>query len=87
MLKGQEPRVLTFEEIKENEMYWMEGTYCNGIRFKPIIVTNVGDFDHWVNYYTTDGYEGMTKSEYGKAWRCWSAKPTKKQREVIPWNI
>ena len=29
---------------------------------------------------------GHTAQSYGKTWRCWTAKPTRKQREAEPWQ-
>lgn len=29
---------------------------------------------------------GLLKDDYGKAFRCWTSRPTDKQREATPWN-
>lgn len=95
MLKGQEPRVLTREELKqfEGSPCWFEssGTYKdkNGFWIIPVMFRT---FSAGIIMSYTSALDGLADygelglSEYNKAWHCWSAKPTKEQREVIPWN-
>lgn len=87
MLKEQEPRVLTLEEaeIFEDGWYWIEyqtiyqtsGIYhlrCHAIYPEGY------DFDQ------PHSYIQMTEGDYGRYWRCWSARPTDEQREAVPWD-
>ena len=87
LLKAQEPRVMTLEEITKTEVVWLE---CYGIcsnMFKaalPRHPININDatWDFETHPYT----EVMFLAEYGKNWRCWTSRPTDEQREVIQWN-
>ena len=92
LLKGQEPRVLTLEEVmalpngEEDEAVvvrefrlpigkvWNGETVCRWMGARD--VQNAAD---WV-------YGFFHKSEYGHNWRCWTAMPTKVQREAVKWN-
>ena len=96
LMEEQEPRVLTREELKqfEGSPCWFEssGTYKdkNGFWIIPVMFRTFSA--GIIMSYTSvlDGladYGELGLSEYNKAWRCWSVKPTKKQREVIPWDI
>lgn len=86
-LEAQEPRVLTLEEaeIFEDGWYWIEyqtiyqtsGIYhlrCHAIYPEGY------DFDQ------PHSYIQMTEDDYGRYWRCWSARPTDEQREAVPWQ-
>ena len=92
LLKDQEPRVLTLDEVmalpngEEDEAVVVRefrlpiGNVGNGetvcIWMGVRDVQNVAD---WV-------YGFFHKSEYGHIWRCWTAMPTKVQREAVKWN-
>ena len=88
LLKAQEPRLLTIQEV--NERKW---DYCY---FERLLHENYGpDFrknkywteiacetehfmSEWIKHY---GYD-----DYGKTWRCWTSRPTDEQREAMPWG-
>lgn len=92
LLKEQEPRVLTLDEVmalpngEEDEAVvvrefwlpigdvWNGKTVCTWMGARD--VQNVAD---WV-------YGFFHKSEYGHNWRCWTAMPTKAQREAAKWD-
>lgn len=84
-LREQEPRVMTLEEIRMHEVYWAEQE--NVSRPWPIAmhhIRNAGLLDGPVYQdYMGDNYN--TK-EYGKAWRCWTARPTDEQRKAVKWD-
>ena len=78
LLKAQEPRVITLEEVKQ----WCE---THPQKQNPIWV----EFQHG---YGIDGWRvGFINSgllawcKYKEA-RCWTSRPTDEQREAIPWN-
>lgn len=66
LLKEQEPRVLTWDEVKQAEVCWMEQR-----GYEPYAELDAADWN---------------PECYGKAIRCWSAKPTKEQREEMKWD-
>lgn len=92
LLKAHGPRVLTLDEVmalpngEEDEAVvvrefrlpigkvWNGETVCIWMGVRD--VQNVAD---WV-------YGFFHKSEYGHNWRCWTAMPTKVQREAVKWE-
>lgn len=85
LLKAQEPRVMTLEELRMNEVYWAEQD--NISRPWPIAmhhIRNAGLLDGPVYQdYMGDNYN--TK-EYGKTWRVWTDRPTPEQMKATAWN-
>lgn len=85
LLKAQEPRVLTLEEVRNNcpdcvyvetKTGWLECT-----------IQDCGESDKYdgIFVYGINEYFMESWDIYGKWWRCWSAKPTDEQREATPW--
>ena len=90
MLKAQEPRVMTLDEVKQhnnqNGCVWFEQpTYNADAAFaiqdeecteiiSPYILGEPINHGYWSN------------SNYNVTWRCWVSRPTDEQREVTPWN-
>ena len=81
LLKAQEPRVMTTDEI---------GTWVmiDRVDRAPIVVEVRDRFITWIvgdEYY--DLPECNLSSEfYGKTWRCWTTKPDEKVRAETPWE-
>jgi hypothetical protein len=82
LLKAHEPRVMTLEEFQasENNPKWIE--------------TKDGKHNRWTlgnagyeKFYDNCMIGYLSIKEYGKRWRCWSAKPTDAQREAAPWEV
>ena len=88
LLKAQEPRVMTLEELPD----W-DGAFMIEIRIKGATV--------WASWYTDYELLGETvcrmvdiggevddrfKKLYGYEWRCWTSRPTDAQREAEPWE-
>lgn len=44
------------------------------------------DDSFYVYYIGTDVGDRLETCDYGKTWRCWTARPTDEQREAIPWD-
>lgn len=85
LLKAQEPRVLTLEEVRdEYEVVWLETKYLQ----PTVCLVDNGESDaDWLYVvFGVDDCHPMPCRFYGKGWRCWSAKPSDKQSEVVPWN-
>lgn len=84
---SDEPRVMTLEEVKalpsETDV-WLD-EFCSIVVAATISCTLYGNAyfygiehsDYGVDYKLID---------YGKEWRCWTARPTYKQREAEPWG-
>lgn len=94
LLKAQEPRVLTLEELsklQEDDVAYVE--------IKPIpdmtcisvelirFVEEVQDPATWIELHTTDSVGFFeTRKSTEPNWRCWTSRPTQEQMEATPWN-
>jgi hypothetical protein len=105
LLREQEPRTLTVEEVKrigadnhgsfKNDgptVMWLEEF---GKQFPLHVVILKWDEDDWqgepnnivnVYYFGTDEFDQFSLTDYNKAWRCWTHKPTDEQREAVKWD-
>lgn len=97
LLKAQEPRVMTLEELKNNvdNPCWFEshGTYMGYKGFWIIPYA----FTAWETMYYVfplmqinergdSHYSELGLPAYNKAWRCWTSRPTDEQREAVKWE-
>ena len=88
LLREQEPRVLTLEEIRSGtvEVVWLEDpdkpNVIPGIWFR---LSNEGG-DEAVDIHVMDGFVGARLAVYGKMWRAWTSRPTEEQRKAVPWD-
>lgn len=101
MLKGQELRLLTLDEVKaigtqnynqmqdENTRFiWSEEEYALHIAKPTYYDFGLEDSEEepiYLYYIGTDFFNHFDQNTYGKTWRCWSAKPTDEQREAVKW--
>lgn len=94
-LVAQEPRVMTLGEIG-NAMkmpLWKETKSAH----KDLYTGWVLAYDIQSGLGITGTRLGMSEpsgrvvwyrlNDYGKTWRCWTARPTDEQREATPWMI
>lgn len=95
LLKAQEPRVMTYEEVVEH--YSLPPVFSDDLGMQEDYLKDVEplyfDFPtpdqwdlHWrgadqVNWYLKEWGAG-----YGKIWRVWTGKPTEEQRRETPWD-
>ena len=90
LLKAQEPRVMTIQEVARCSMCWLEDESApvpapfismekraNGEKCDMFLAVKPDndDCEFWYNIH-----------EYGKTWRCWTARPTDAQREAVKWE-
>lgn len=92
LLKAQEPRVMTLEEVVNGTgaPAWFEGRSARA-------------YTGWVLIYDVQEGMGITGTRvgvtkpghitiwpavelYGTKWRCWTDRPTKEQREAVKWH-
>ena len=79
LLKEQEPRVMTLEEVIHSRdwiWYQWKNTHCGW----TIAVNCDGKWIEWEDS-TTDQL-----CKYGEKWRCWTARPTAEQMRETPWE-
>lgn len=87
LLKAQEPRVLTLEEVealpyghviietdKNDPIRWLDAL---------LFIKNTNfSFD----FITLEGKARLLGTEYNREWRCWTAWPTEEQRKAVKWD-
>lgn len=86
LLKAQEPKVMTLEEV--NALDWdycyLEQERLPGKEYRGMLGKYIMTCVTWPSItaakisYGSDGY--------GKRWRCWTSRPTDEQREATPWR-
>lgn len=84
MLKAQEARVITLEEVKSLErdaVVWYEHIGVN--KQRPRIVDQV--YDSGI-IFTDGGHWQFNADAYGKKFRLWTSRPTDAEREAEPWR-
>ena len=85
LLKEQEPRVMTLEEVKAFgwDYCYLEAERLHGKEYRMVC----GDYAlaciTWPFVASMRIQYG--DNGYGKKWRCWSAKPTDEQRKAVKW--
>lgn len=86
VLKAQEPRVMTLEEVKafEWDYCYLEQERQPGKEYRMI----AGDYAltciTWPSITSMRIEHG--DNSYGVKWRCWTSRPDEKTREATPWN-
>ena len=98
LLKAQEPRVMTLEEVKalpDESDVWLE-EFCSivvatTISHQPTIYKVLKRFNPDATYFYGIEHADYNSGEYmdadyGTEWRCWTSRPTDEQREATPWN-
>lgn len=87
VLKAQEPRVMTLEEVQNAEIVWIERAGMIVAAMK-VATSNKNGMMNFA--YTHDGgvfYVNIKPEYYGEKSRCWTSRPTDEQREATPWNV
>jgi len=89
LLKAQEPRVMDADEIvlsaDPSKWLWVErkGDYCTEAFKAGKTISGLIAFDS----ETPGAFLYCERpDEYGKTWRCWTARPTDEQMAVTPWS-
>ena len=84
LLKAQEPRVMSLDELSEETNVYFESLVYDTIC--PALSDGSYD-DGTVGLMTLeDELFYMDEADYGVQWRCWISRPTYEQMEATPWN-
>lgn len=85
VLKAQEPRVMTLEEMWEGEVYWFD---CPGNFILRPVICNMYDRgdSSYLNFIWQHGNFSWKICEYGRTWRCWTSRPATEQIDNTPWE-
>lgn len=95
LLKEQEARVMDAEEVArltEETYQWLWIEEIQNITWnlhclRAFVYSKHPDTGEF--YILANGYRDIVKlesDEYGKTWRCWSARPTEEQRKAVKWD-
>lgn len=84
LLKAQEPRLLTLEEVKQyNDPVYIECKYRSDWALRCCDIKNTIYFAvGWRN----GSSEHFNTDKYGITWRCWTSRPTEEQRKTVKWE-
>lgn len=87
LLKVQEPRLMTLEEVRDEAEYmYLEKHSETGSDLYGCAIR--GDWDGYGIELLMGEYDTARErwSEYGKRWRCWTSRPSDEQRRNTPWT-
>ena len=91
LLKAQEPRVMTPDEVTnapEKSVIWLELKPTD--KSKNEIYPFVGSGKGWYSCYCSANTSPMFTDEdveqYGVQFRCWTCQPTDEQRKAVKWE-
>jgi len=86
MLREQEPRVMTLEEVKafDWDYCYLEEERLPGKEYRAVCGDYALTCITWPCITSMRIQHG--DDSYGRKWRCWSAKPTDEQREAVKWD-
>ena len=99
LLKAQEPRVMTLEEVKQERICWIEDADEGmTVRLFPATMFGIGEYANGSKSYmflaqkpwaidANDCEWWYLIEDYGETWRCWTSRPTDEQREAVKWEL
>ena len=98
LLKAQEPRVMTLEEVKQERICWIEDADDGmTVRLFPATMFGIGEYANGSKSYmflaqkpwaidANDCEWWYLIEDYGEIWRCWTSRPDDKRRAETPWE-
>lgn len=92
LLKVQEPRVMTLEEVEDaiDSVVWVDRPLFDNLSNEYALIDSYSRKLQIVElrypFCDKDYRERSDYATYGKAWRCWTARPTDEQREAVAWE-
>lgn len=86
LLKEQEPIVMKLEDVKAFgwDYCYLEEERLPGKEYRSVCGDYALTCITWPCIASMRIQHG--DDNYGKKWRCWSAKPTDEQRQAVKWN-
>ena len=85
LLREIEPRILTLEEAEEADI-----CFCEGRDIERVIPCRVHVYAKSITATIMKmiaSPEDLFIEDYGREWRCWSARPSRRQREEAEWDV
>lgn len=85
LLKEQEARVMSFNELKFDTVYWIE---LKDVMPWPVAIARMcGNPDHLVFVdYHGDKWDVSKYHIKEGGWRCWTSRPTGEEMKNTPWE-
>lgn len=86
LLKEQEPRVMTLEEVKSFgwDYCYLEEERLPGKEYRAVCGNYALTCITWPCVASMRIQHG--DNSYGRKWRCWSSRPTDEQRKAVKWE-
>jgi len=87
LLKAQEPRVMTLEEVKaakDDDIYLEISTRTDEIPYITAATLDGVGIKGVTFYCSHFDFVAYNRRLYG--WRCWAARPTDDQRKAVKWD-
>lgn len=85
LLKTQEPRVMTLEEVEKAEVFWIEEKESGAIYAAIATAFYQNQSLSFVCRYSGEE-EWKEMADYCVKWRPWTARPTDEQRKEVKWD-
>lgn len=84
-LRQQDPRVLSFNELKFDTVYWIE---LKDVMPWPVAMEKMRGNPEYLVFvdYHGDKWDAVKYCVEKGGWRCWTARPTDEQRKNTPWR-
>lgn len=89
LLKEQEPRVMTLEELRGVGRVWKNSAPpFLWLDKNRSIYNSIGFWCPWRDIYEMihGRHDKYTDENYGSEWRCWNLQPTVEQTRDTPWE-
>ena len=87
LLKAQEPRVMTLEEVKNStgkDIFLEIATYPGNPSYITAATLDGVGTGGVTFYHNSFDFECYNKKTYG--WRCWTSRPTDEQLKMVKWE-
>ena len=89
LLKKQEPRLITYDEIDQYEVLYLEVRDVDGESgLAPWVKTSNG---LWFSPLECSEFVRemrlLKRDEYNVIGRCWTGRPTDEQRQAVKWDV
>lgn len=93
LLKAQEPRVMSLEEIEDalDTVVWLDIPGAENLADGFSLIMAYSRKNGFVLLDSPFGdnpsQDRFEYTDYNKTWRCWTSRPTDEQREATPWEL
>lgn len=90
LLKEQEPRVMTVDEVRDCVDYVWSEIFTPMNERRCLIYCPIGQnqgYSEMADLHEDSGQSWARRwDNYGKTWRCWTSRPTEEQRKAVKWE-